>query len=255
MQVPPASLSHDVSCRPASGLFAAGYVQELNTHGGLYAALVRALEPHGAVSGSLAQPAGSQMQEAQFIPGTRDLDTHGRLPASRSEAQEARRVGRALRRDMERAGIHLAGAARARLEVLSARTHELGLVFGAPPGIPFLTLSLSRARRQSPGGSLARASGDLFCLLLMAPLREVVCESKQQGRRVSRLLALRGRADPGKGVPIRRGAADPARGGRCAPVGALLQRQHLAVPGWGRAARRADHRPGRAACGAAQRGG
>jgi hypothetical protein len=39
-------------------------------------------------------------------------------------------VGRALRRDMERAGIHLAGAARARLDGLTARTHELGLIFG-----------------------------------------------------------------------------------------------------------------------------
>jgi len=39
-------------------------------------------------------------------------------------------VGRALRRDMERAGIHLAGAARARLDGLTARTHELGLMFG-----------------------------------------------------------------------------------------------------------------------------
>ena len=98
-------------------------------HGGLYAALVRALEPHGAEVGTAAQAASCQAQEAQVAPST--TDTCENLSAARGEAQEAQRVGRALRCDMERAGIHLAGAARARLEVLSARTHELGLVFGA----------------------------------------------------------------------------------------------------------------------------
>lgn len=119
-----------VNQQPALGLFSAGYVQELNMHGGLYAALVRALEPHGTVSGPAAQAASGQAQDEQ-IPDTRDVKTCGNLSVACGEAQEAQRVGRALRRDMERAGIHLAGAARARLEVLSARTHELGLVFGA----------------------------------------------------------------------------------------------------------------------------
>ena len=100
-------------------------------HGGLYVALVRALEPHGTVSGTAAQAASGKAQEAQVVPDARDLEALENLSAARGEAQEAQRVGRALRRDMERAGIHLAGTARARLEMLSARTHELGLVFGA----------------------------------------------------------------------------------------------------------------------------
>lgn len=119
-------------------LAVAGYVQELNMHGELYAALVRTLEepksrgqasPQACPQGLRPALAGSQAAVERHTPASSHAAAGGRMPAG-SEAQEAQRVGRALRRDMERAGIHLAGSTRARLDALTARTHELGLVFG-----------------------------------------------------------------------------------------------------------------------------
>ena len=92
-------------------------------HGGLYQALVRALEPRS----SGAQ--GSQQERHATSAGGGETASGPDTPSG-SAGQEAQRVGRALRRDMERAGIHMAGAARARLDALTARTHELGLAFG-----------------------------------------------------------------------------------------------------------------------------
>lgn len=114
-------------------------------HGELYAALVRTLEepksrgqtsPQASAQDLRPALAGSQAAVERHTPASSQAAAGGRKPAG-SEAQEAQRVGRALRRDMERAGIHLAGSSRARLDALTARTHELGLVFG----------TLSRPRR------------------------------------------------------------------------------------------------------------
>ena len=164
-------------------------------HGELYAALVRTLEepksrgqtsPQASPQDLRPALAGSQAAVERHTPASSQAAGGGRMPAG-SEAQEAQRVGRALRRDMERAGIHLAGSSRARLDALTARTHELGLVFG--------TLSCSVA-------ILLCTTCSYPGLCVLSLLRGSVCSCRSVPPQPTRLNSLR------ISIPAQNSAAD-----------------------------------------------
>ena len=91
------------------------FVHELNTHYGLYTALCRRLE---GVSG--ARRTGPTAHEGSFqdTGKTRDHET--------KEMAEYRYVGEMLRRDFERFGVHLEGAARDEMTELVASVQQAG---------------------------------------------------------------------------------------------------------------------------------
>jgi intermediate peptidase len=114
-----------------------GYVHSLNSHYGLYAALARSLPPDDAST-------------AACIEGAADAAAAAPLP--RGFDAETLLVGRMLRRDFERAGVHLPAAAQDRAAELVATAHVAGMAFcanaaggGAPP--PPLVLEGAAARR------------------------------------------------------------------------------------------------------------
>jgi intermediate peptidase len=111
-----------------------GYVHGLNSHHGLYSALARSLPPDDAST-------------AACIDGDADA-----APLPRGFDAETLLVGRMLRRDFERAGVHLPAAAQDRAAELVATAHAAGMAFcanaaggGAPP--PPLVLEGAAARR------------------------------------------------------------------------------------------------------------
>ena len=104
-----------------------GYVEKLNTHEGLYGLLVRSLDRYDAaaargstssgVSAPPEQPLGRQEEHGCVLGYT----------------EEAVRVGRSLRRDFEKAGIHLPEHQRDRLVELTGLERRLGIAIGSWP--------------------------------------------------------------------------------------------------------------------------
>lgn len=104
-------------------------MEKLNTHEGLYSLLVRSLDRYDAAaarshasSGLLLlpeQPSGQQEEQGSVQGYT----------------EEAVRVGRSLRRDFEKAGIHLPEHQRVRLVELTGLERRLGIAIGLA-GIP-----------------------------------------------------------------------------------------------------------------------
>ena len=102
-------------------------MEKLNTHEGLYGLLVRSLDRYDAaaarssassgVSASPAQPLGQQEEHGCVLGYT----------------EEAVRVGRSLRRDFEKAGIHLPEHQRDRLVELTGLERRLGMAIGNWP--------------------------------------------------------------------------------------------------------------------------
>ena len=93
-----------------------GYVQQLNTHYGIYSALARALEQQEAAAAAAA--AGAAAGAAAAAAG-----------AGGGFSAEALLVGRMLRRDFERYGVHLSGERRDRMTELVQRGQVLGMRF------------------------------------------------------------------------------------------------------------------------------
>jgi Zn-dependent oligopeptidase len=87
-----------------------GYVQQLNTHYGIYSALVRALEQQEAAAAAAGAAAAAAGAGGGF-------------------SAEALLVGRMLRRDFERYGVHLSGERRDRMTELVQRGQVLGMRF------------------------------------------------------------------------------------------------------------------------------
>ncbi|KAL4424571.1 hypothetical protein ABPG77_009155 [Micractinium sp. CCAP 211/92] len=101
-----------------------GYVQELNTHFGIYSALVRSLEQHDAAAGAAAAAAaGAAGRGAAALAGA----VPRTAPGGGGFTPEALLVGRMLRRDFERYGVHLPGERRDRMAALVQRGHQLGM--------------------------------------------------------------------------------------------------------------------------------
>ena len=103
----------------------AGQVEKLNTHEGLYSALVRALDGHDRKSAAAAF--SDSVSEAEQHSNVQLPSREGVLTA------EALRVGRSLRHDMEKAGIHLPHEQRSRLTELIGLERRLGMAFGEQP--------------------------------------------------------------------------------------------------------------------------
>ena len=94
--------------------YAAGYVQKLNTNEQLYRHLVRSLDKHSSMAGTTlpeSMHAGSAV--AGYTP-------------------EALRVGRTLKHDFEKAGIHLPEEQRSRLTGLIDLERRIGMQIGMP---------------------------------------------------------------------------------------------------------------------------
>ena len=87
--------------------YCAGFIQSLNTHEGLYGAVVRALDLH-------------TKHKAQESP-TSDAEAF---------SEEAVLVGKLLRADFERSGIHLEPHQRTHLAVLQERIQMTGFQLG-----------------------------------------------------------------------------------------------------------------------------
>ena len=93
----------------------AGYVHSLNINEQLYSHLVRALDKHSsAVSGFAARG----VQDSKCIEGY---------------TPEALRVGRTLKHDFEKAGIHLPEDQRSRLSALVDLERRIGMQIGGAP--------------------------------------------------------------------------------------------------------------------------
>ena len=90
---------------------AAGYVQQLNTNESLYRLLVRALDRHSVIASTRASSGG--------------VSIDGYTP-------EALRVGRALKHDFEKSGIHLPEEQRSRLTGLIDLERRIGMQIGTP---------------------------------------------------------------------------------------------------------------------------
>ena len=101
-------------------VFAAGYVQQLNTNGSLYRLLVRALDRHSIDASNKVSPGYGSV--------------NGYTP-------EALRVGCALKHDFEKSGIHLPEEQRSRLTGLIDLERRIGMQIGAP----FLLISQALA--------------------------------------------------------------------------------------------------------------
>lgn len=99
-----------------------GYVQELNTHFGIYSALVRSLELHDAAASAATAAAAAVGATEAAAAGTAEGST-----GSDGFTPEALLVGRMLRRDFERYGVHLPGERRDRMAALVQRGHQLGM--------------------------------------------------------------------------------------------------------------------------------
>jgi Zn-dependent oligopeptidase len=99
-----------------------GYVQQLNTHYGIYTALVRALKQQEAEAASDAAAAatGAAGAAAAAAPAA---------SAGGEFSAEALLVGRMLRRDFERYGVHLSGERRDGMTALVQRGQVLGMRF------------------------------------------------------------------------------------------------------------------------------
>lgn len=104
-----------------------GYVQELNTHFGIYSALVHSLERHEAAAAASAAAAAAGTGGA--VPAAAAAAAAGVAagPGAGGFTPEALLVGRMLRRDFERYGVHLPGERRDRMAALVQRGHALGM--------------------------------------------------------------------------------------------------------------------------------
>ena len=100
----------------------AAQVEKLNTDESLYSALVRALDHHEQRTAAAAQ--FHPVSEAEQHSGVQHTGGEGLL------TPEALRVGRSLRHDMEKAGIHLPHAERSRLTELIGLERRLGMAIG-----------------------------------------------------------------------------------------------------------------------------
>ena len=100
----------------------AAQVEKLNTSESLYGALVRALDSHDQAAPAADRAPGSAGNQQH--PSTRDSRGSALLSA------EALRVGRSLRHDMEKAGIHLPCVQRNRLTQLIGLERRLGMAIG-----------------------------------------------------------------------------------------------------------------------------
>ncbi|KAK9905894.1 hypothetical protein WJX75_008266 [Coccomyxa subellipsoidea] len=97
-------------------------VEKLNTDESLYSALIRALDHHEQRTAAAAQ--FPPVSEAEQHSGVQHTGGEGLL------TPEALRVGRSLRHDMEKAGIHLPHAERSRLTELIGLERRLGMAIG-----------------------------------------------------------------------------------------------------------------------------
>ena len=100
-----------------------GYVHSLNTHAGLYGALGRAL------AAGRAEASARGVAWGGGGGGTGTSTSAPSLLQSTGFSTEAARVGDALARDFERAGVHLPEAAAAEFAALTARAQALGMAF------------------------------------------------------------------------------------------------------------------------------
>ena len=96
---------------PHGRFFAAGYVQQLNTNESLYRVLVRALDRHTMDASNEVSPGGGCV--------------NGYTP-------EALRVGRTLKHDFEKSGIHLPEEQRNSLTGLIDLERRIGMQIGTP---------------------------------------------------------------------------------------------------------------------------
>ncbi|KAL4855723.1 Mitochondrial intermediate peptidase [Chlorella vulgaris] len=111
-----------------------GYVHELNTNYGLYSALARALRQHdtaaAASTGAERHASAAGVLAASFTSaaGERAAEVSEAAAAGGWDA-EALLVGRMLKRDFERFGVHLDGEKRDRMTLLTHRSQALGMQF------------------------------------------------------------------------------------------------------------------------------
>ena len=98
-------------CHAFSRVLAAGYVQHLNTNESLYRLLARALDRHSMGASNRVSRGGGSVD--------------GYTP-------EALRVGRALKHDFEKSGIHLPEGQRSRLTGLIDLERRIGMQIGTP---------------------------------------------------------------------------------------------------------------------------
>ncbi len=112
-----------------------GYIGKLNTHQGLYRALLRALEKDDAHHTQHAQ-----RTERSSTSHTTEISTHKtKTPVHATDdsdqmytregglSQEGRLVGLMLKRDFEKHGIHLPEETRAQLVALTVATSQVGM--------------------------------------------------------------------------------------------------------------------------------
>jgi hypothetical protein len=116
------------SCDPRADVYQhAGYVETLNTNSTLYSLLVRALDDHEqkATQATRGQKeAGSSLLQGQEMGKAQEQPVQSMFTA------EALRVGRSLRHDFEKAGIHLPDDKRCRLTHLTGLQRRLGMAIG-----------------------------------------------------------------------------------------------------------------------------
>lgn len=100
----------------------AAYVERLNTHEGLYGQLVHSLDRYEA--------AAARQQSEQAGNSTADVHAQRRDSKTDEYSAEAVRVGRSLRHDFEKAGVHLPPQQRDHLTQLTGLERRLGMAIG-----------------------------------------------------------------------------------------------------------------------------
>ena len=109
-------------------------MEKLNTHEGLYGLLVRGLDQFDA-----AAARSSTLSGMPALPAP-PLGQQAEQGCVEGYTEEAVRVGRSLRRDFEKAGIHLPGPQRDRLVELTGLERHLGIAIGCCPALHHASL-------------------------------------------------------------------------------------------------------------------
>ena len=144
-----------------------GYVHDLNTHYGLYTALVHAMEPAQPTAlpdSTTGSRSASASTAPPFPPSMSGSSSCQAWPPGFCE--ETLLVARMLRRDFERYGVHLSGEARDRMTALVQETQELGMLVTQnvldPAHYGSLTLDASQSGEgQGAWGSMRGAVGNV----------------------------------------------------------------------------------------------
>ena len=158
-----------------------GYVQELNNHFGIYTALVRALEAQDAACAAAAAAAtpsthGGGAAAAEAAAGAGGAAQGQHLPGGLGFSAEALLVGRMLRRDFERYGVHLPAVQQDAMAAAMQRAQRLGMAITQavtdPARLGVLELQGTLAgtvggwHRQEGAGAAASAAPAAAVLLL-----------------------------------------------------------------------------------------